>query len=263
MIFRSLSNKIKKIKYDKQVDELLSDLLKLPPKFHTIQEKLAKWKLPSEVLSRVACTLVSDYCFVEYEWAITHWEELRNEDYLLEKEELSKKGISMEERLVSFYLPEILRLFLDFGMNPNESVGEERERENIMKSLEYVDYKDYSARCLKLLLERGGDPNLVFDGLSIIDDVDSDVFIHSHNYIMHEDIEDYEILQRIVPYWLVLIGYGTRYNMSGSLPVTMLNGCQPEIFRKYYDYDWRIDRTNSDWKISIVEKATGNIVAQR
>jgi hypothetical protein len=244
---------VENTKYENIAGELGFALLNLPPDFKAIREKLARWGLPSEVLSSVACYIADNFCSNEYQDA------LESDGVLHGRKVRDESGNIIKENLVSFYLPEMLAALLDSGMNPNDFI--ESRKVNIMWLMKYVDYKDYAARCLKLLLERGGNPNILVCGESL--------FELTHSYILLDVMESElnQFLSKEVPYWLVLLGFGGCWS-DGRLPVTMQDGYQPEIFRNYDAFDWKIESQGSPnedgtfWTMHIFNKSTGTVVAK-
>lgn len=237
--------------HDKQIKKLIFILTALPPDFTLAKRLLNEWALPSEVLSRVACDIVENQCFCEYQDALGN-------DYLPQTvEKLDGKGVIIDKKLVSYYLPEILALLLDFGLNPNDVLGEKHNQSNLIEALKYVDYKDCAAHCVKLLMEHGGDPNLIVDGESIFESVDFDVVI---------DISERYNRPHVIPYWLVLIGFGGHLN-ADKKPLTMSKGYGSEIFKNYNLFEWRIEWVNPTlehrdrWIMHIYEASSGIEVA--
>ena len=246
---------------DERMNELQEAILVLPPDFDAIREKLSAWNLSSLALSTVAFDFVEDECINNV------WEKTDRH--------------SPDEKPSVFYLPEILSLFLEFGMNPNDLVGPEHDPSNIMFLFIYMDYDNYAAKCMTILFDHGGDPNLVVDIDSVFSDAAFDVWFHA-NEGYHRSA-----LRHEVPLWLVLIGYGGRFR-DGSLSVAMQNDYSPEIFKDYDKFDWYIEwageavpshipddseydrctgleqqKGEDPWKMYIFDKETGRVVATR
>ena len=225
--------------------------LSLPPDFDAIRKNLADWELPSEVLSRIVCEIVDEKCRWE---CMKMWD---TDDGCLEYK-LQDSCDAIANELVTFYLPEIITILLDYGMNPNDiDLGSGYPR-NIMELLQHVQYKDYAARCVKLLLEHGGDPNLDVDEGPICAICEGDVIFNV--------IEGQHLLEFEIPYWFVLMGFG-GLAVDNQIPVDMIGDYKLEIFKDYDKYDYRIEfREKGDekadyWTLYIYEKDTGIDVA--
>ncbi len=237
--------------YDFQIKELISRLTDLPPDFDSIRKLLDDWNLRSEVLSMVAYTIIDDYCFCEYRDAVGDGYAPPSPD------QHNGNGVLFEKKLVSYYLPDILTLLLKYGMNPNDVIGENFDRDNVIGALRYVDYKDCAAHCAKILLEHGGEPNLIVDESSIFTSVDFDMVF---------DINEAYDRPYQIRHWLVLIAYGGRLK-NGELPLQMTDGFDVDIFKYYNDFSWkkRLYKTpenKTSWMMHIYETSTGIEVAR-
>jgi hypothetical protein len=241
--------------YDAQIKELTAVLTATPPDLALARRLLDEWKLPSPALSAVACEIVNRHCFYEYSDAIQMREWVDTECYALDA-----NGEIVEERLVSYYLPDILELLLDFGMNPNDIIVGELTETNLIDIMQYVAYKDRAAYCVRLLMEHGGDPNLAVDGETVLEDVDFNVIFDIDNGESRPPCQPIQV-------WITLIGFGGRLK-DGRLPVTMTDGYSPEIFREYEKFRWEIEwvtptkKRTDHWIIHIYEIATDIEVAQ-
>ena len=106
-----------------------------------------------------------------------------------------------------------------------------------------------AADTLKLLLENGGDPNLVVDGDSIFTDVDFDIFfgaVEQHMRITYDSN---------VHYWMVLVGYGGKL-IDGRDPVTLQPGCTLEMFKDHRNLDFCLEKEDGDYTMHIFDKRT-------
>ena len=237
--------------HDLQIDELVNHLTKTPPDIGQARKFLSERKRPCEVLSRVAHYVVDHFCFCEYRGA------KGSEDNSPVWAKIGKESKVIDEKLVSYYLPDILALLLDFGMNPNEIVNEDSNEENLMEMLKGVDYKDCAGRCIRILLEHGGDPNLIIDDKSLMSTIDFDVVF---------DVGYGYDLPQVVQCWLVLIGFGGRLE-DGRLPVKMSDGYKPEIFKDFEKFKWSVSHMEPSpvipegWRLHIYENDTGIEVA--
>lgn len=237
--------------YDQQIEEIVCLLTRTPPDLGVVRNLLDMRKMPCEALSKVARNIVDRFCFCEYRDA------KGSEDCPPVLTKIDQEGNVIDEKLVSYYLQDILTLLLDHGMNPNDISGEDSDEENLMEMVKYVDYTDTAGRCMRLLMEHGGDPNLFIGNESLIYTIDIDVVF---------DIGYGYDLPSVVQCWLVLIGYGGRLD-DGRLPVKMCEGYQPEVFKDFEKFSWRVSRMKptpespEGWCLHICEKDSGIEVA--
>ena len=236
--------------YDFKANRLRDAFLSLPPEFDAIRKNLTDWKLPSEALSYIACEIVDEKCRWE---CMKMWD--TDNGWLDHK--LQESCVAVDEELVTSYLPEIITMLLDFGMDPNEIDSGNSYPRNIMHLLQHVQYKDYAAQCVKLLLEHGGDPNLDLDEGPLCAICEGDVIF--------DVMEGQHLLEAEIPYWYVLMGYGGLAN-DNRTPVDMIGDNKLEIFKDYEKYDYRIEYQEKSnrkytWTLYIFEKETGIDVA--
>lgn len=97
----------------------------------------------------------------------------------------------------SSHMVEAVQLLLEYGLNPNVIYGDE----NIMTVLKFIDNGYIAADTLSLLLSHGGNPLLVVDGVTILDDTGFYIFFDLVN------IEDRVRYDALVHYWMVLVGF--------------------------------------------------------
>ncbi len=145
---------------------------------------------------------------------------------------------------------QVLECLLRHGYDPNISIGEE----NAFWDLKYVDTPNVGARCMRLLLENGADPNLIIvsEPGSLFENIDFDVNFENGSRWYYNTVQC----------WLVLMAYGGHlYN--GTIPVKMLNGNPVEIFKGIELFDYSIeDLPNNCWRMNIFNAKTGEKVAQ-
>ena len=114
----------------------------------------------------------------------------------------------------------MIKLLLKYGLDPNLVVGED----NIMDCLKYVDNEFLAADTLALLLEHGGNPDIIipYERESLFDLIAGDVFFDA--------IEQYDRYRfaSLVHYLMVLIGYGASYR-EGQIQV-FKEYDSPELF---------------------------------
>ena len=106
---------------------------------------LAAEKFTTDEVTRVAIEY-SDECFCEVD------------DFESENNIPRPKGVV--PNLHSTYIVDVIRFLLQYGLDPNGI----HEDCNIMDSLHYVDNEFLAADALALLLEHGGNHDLIVDG---------------------------------------------------------------------------------------------------
>jgi len=115
--------------------------------------------------------------------------------------------------LHSTYICEVLALLLQYGLDPNAIF----EGNNIMDDLRYLDNGYLAADALVLLFEHGGDPNLVCDGKSVFEDVDFEVFFDAGEQ------QDRQRYASLVQCWMVCLAFGGTLR-NGNAPVAVYRG---------------------------------------
>jgi len=192
-----------------KIKKLEKLLLETPPNLDVASVVLEKWGLPSESLSAVGYAIV-EKCAYYYD---------------------------ISNELPALYLYDILALLLKYGMNPNDIHHTKYEEQNIMDLLRHVKFDDVAAKCMRLMLDNGGDPNLLIGGVEL--------FIHI-DYFVHFDIvegiydgpKDFNI-QPIIQCWLLMLAYGISLG-EGIIPISMTDGYNYEIFKEYERYRWDV-----------------------
>ena len=81
--------------------------------------------------------------------------------------------------LFSTYLYDVIKFLLPHGVDANAVFGTTYDQYNLMNSLFFVDNEYVAADTLLLLLENGGNPNLIVDGESIYDQAAFEVWLGS------------------------------------------------------------------------------------
>lgn len=147
------------------------------------------------------------------------------------------------------HLYDLLKLFLEFGLDPNEIADDE----NIMSSLCYL-YSPEAPKCMYLLLEHGGNPNLMLEDFSICgwQSVRVDFGIGEYG----PDAYNEQIYT-----WFVMLGYGGRAT-NGETLVEMKHGHEVEELRMYEQISYTIEHLpDGKWVMHIIRKDTGEEIA--
>ena len=142
------------IKLSEKEQKLLSMLTMIPPSFEAAAQLLAAEKFTTDEVTRVAIEY-SDECFCEVD------------DFESENNIPRPKGVV--PNLHSTYIVDVIRFLLQYGLDPNGI----HEDCNIMDSLHYVDNEFLAADALALLLEHGGNHDLIVDGEELFSSTDT------------------------------------------------------------------------------------------
>lgn len=215
--------------------ELYQALCELPCDLDKLQHMLEEKHYPPEDLTQTVLRFVLDEC---------RWEA---DDF-----QSSHGREPQDHELHCFYLFDVLKLALTFGLDPNGV----RDDQTLMWAMLFLDYRFIAANCLRLLIEHGGDAQQKVDGESIFGFVDFEIVF----MLADTDPERYE---QLVHMWLVLIGCGC-YPDNGTEPVHMLSGHQLSELKEHERFDYSIEYTKSvkeGWILHIFRKDTGEEVA--
>ena len=225
------------------VTELKDLLSEIPPNWDKIKRVLESYRFTKQELTEIALHIM-DNCFNEYGDA----------------KYSGAETISLES-LHSAYLIHSLELLLECGLDPNDIADFHKPflSDNVLWGAQWVDAPNVGAGALRLLLERGGNPNIDSDAESLFDYVAFRVAYDDYDY-------DYEFAH-VAQCWLVLMAFGGRFR-DGTIPLTMLNGHAPEIFRNFERFDYEIEPLPQEpdkygcWRMRIYDKATKEEVAR-
>ena len=223
----------------KENRERLEALKKLfctvPPDWVRIREELAAGDYSEKDLTELALA-VTDECFCEYRDA-------------LDPEVMAVT----EETMYSRHVVTALEILLEYGLNPNRCIDGENPMENTL----WMDAPSVGARALRLLLEHGGDPNLLTGD-------DPETLFEYSSFKVAEDVDEKDYLC-IVQCWWVLLAYGGCYR-DGSIPIVMLKNRDVSIFKDFERFCFTIERGDPenihDWKMHIYDRETREEVAR-
>ena len=124
---------------------LYSLLCALPPDLKKIEEELKSKNYSSVDVTQAACEFCEE-CFGEYT------------DFI---DEHSRDPYDYE--IHTSYVYDICKLLLNYGLDPNLILGEKYSETNIMYELFWITKPYVAADTLRLLLDHGGNPMLIFE----------------------------------------------------------------------------------------------------
>lgn len=146
----------------------------------------------------------------------------------------------------------LLELFLEFGFDPNAI----EDDENIMSLLGYI-YNGYdAANCARLLMEHGGNPNLIVEDHSVCGWLSVRIDFDISEY-GPDDLDD------MIHLWFVFLGYGGRAT-DGQELIEMKNGHSVEELRTHEQFSYIVEtlpEQDNKWIMHIIHKETGEEVA--
>ena len=226
-------------KLNEKQKALITELNSIPPNFNEIKKLLNENDYSSEDVTYVATAFVENCEFESYEYFKSENAQVRSK-----------------------YLYDIVKLLLEYGLNPNTVFENDK---NIMESLMFNDYEYVAADTLGLLLEYGGDVNLEIDEERLFDRIDFDVVFDA---IEQSDRKRYDAL---VHCWLVMLGYGAK-NADGTIPVDLFKEYNNTMFtnevfdisnlKNHRNYKFWLTfepDTDSKWSLHIFDKKTVKI----
>lgn len=232
------------IKIHPEIKEIFALMMQIPPDLPQIRKCLETKHLSPVDVNRLAL------CYVEECWG----EEIFCED------EPTAYDYSWEEACLkpdmhSTYLCEVIKLLLDFGLEPNDMVDEY----SIMSELPNVANGYVGADTLALLFEHGADPNIKYsDGEKIFSELDFAVVFDA---IEQRDRRRYDAL---VHSWFVFLGYGAISD-NVSAPIDLFNakgtGAVFDIrnLRNHRNYTFGLSHVKNrgeNWSLHIFERRT-------
>lgn len=227
--------------------QLLELLMEIPPRFDVAKSYLEVNQLSPDEVTRVA-NVYADKCFLDFGDYLSE----RYPDCNLSKLEIPT-GIVPE--LHSAYIYDVVKLLLQFGLDPNAVYIVEYNHYNIMNLVVHIDHGYLAADTMNLLLENGGDPNLAVEIETIYEYVADDVWFGA---IEQENRWRYDSWIHL---WMVLLAYGGKPRGKK---------CPLEVFRAYdstslfdvnklknhRDYYYGISKENYEPVIHIYDKKT-------
>ena len=226
-------------------EELLKQLLILPTDLSAIESLLREKNYSSDEISRAGYDYAESCCYEFLDYSNQYFD-----DFL----HLEAKTLS---GLLSTNMPEVFRLLLKYGLNPNAIC----EGETVLESVTLV-YNGYTAAdTVALLIEHGGDPTLEIDGECLLEQIDFNV--------MFDAVEQANrtFYDATVHCWLVLLGYTGNQHRGRELVSVFRKRrgeCDLDDFkisdlkdhRNYTVAITNVPGRGEDWSLHIIDKRT-------
>ncbi len=158
--------------------------------------------------------------------------------------------------LESSHLLETVKILLEFGLDPNYSL-EGTLYSNIMREMGFVVNGYQTADAVALLLEHGGNPNLVIGDERLIEDLDFDV-----TWFLGGDVDSRYVADAFIHYWMIFVGHGAKWEDSSEV-VETFDGFKVTDFKEHRNYYCGIVHGNGcpSW-VSFFDKRTNREVAR-
>ena len=219
--------------------DLFDLLFQTPPKFDDAENLIKAQRHTREELTKVAIKFAEE-CRFEIS------------DALFAKEitpPTNSHGIV--EGYCSSYLYQVLEFLMQRGIDVNAVFENDNNYYNLMSSVMWVDNGYVAADSMRLLLENGGNPNLIVDDESVFDEFTFDIFFGAieqeirwlYNYWVHT--------------WFVLLAFGGDYG-KGNL---FKEYGKDEVFslhklKDHRNYDFCLSRGTVGPDVRIFDKNT-------
>ena len=142
--------------------------------------------------------------------------------WLMDEEE--KNNTPLQER-PSAYLYDVMEYYLRNGLDPNFKT----RTESLMHHVCRVVNGFRAADILKLLLENGGDTNVLSGSKTLFDVIDS--YIHEKLNTFNPKVVKGPKFQSVVHCWFVLLGFGGHSSVKNTPPLARLYQDGEEQFR--------------------------------
>ena len=231
---------------------VLDLLLEIPPRYAEARTKIKELDLATDSITKVGIRYAEE-CFLDMEDSFAG-----NEGYQLSRIE-PPHGITAG--LHSSHIFEVITFLLNYGLDPNAVYDCDGCPTNIMEQLLYIDNEYAAADTMALLMEYGGDPNLIVEGESIFEQVDFEIWFGSlEQYIRWR----YDAWVHI---WMVLVAYGGEITGKAPMVKTFKEYNSDEMFdliklKNHRDYYYGLTVENNERVLHIFDRKTFWKVAQ-
>ena len=166
----------------------------------------------------------------------------------------------------SGHMKEALELLLNYGLDPNRIFQDKYadghiEEYNIMQQLQLIDNGYQGTDSLYLLLNHGGNPNLVVDGEHLLSEPYYDLWFDTVNRDMLYD----SLYNAKVHYCMVLIGFGATTGEGQKDQLDSVDGFDLSNLRDHWNYyvgAIHSDKSNDGMELCFFDKHTNWEVAR-
>ena len=228
--------------------ELLELLMTIPPQFDIAKKHLEAGQLTADEVTRVA-NVYADKYFRDYD------------EYLYDNrpDDCTLRDLPLPEGIVqgifSAHLCEVIEFLLRYGLDPNAVYIADGDVYNIMRLIAFIDNEYIAADAMVLLLEAGGDPNLVVELETIYEYVSDDVWFGAIEQEIRWRYDSW------IHLWMVLLAYGGKPRGRKSPLEVFREYDSNSLFdiqklRNHRDYYYGISKENYGPVIHIYDKRT-------
>lgn len=174
---------------------LLDALMAIPPDFAAAEKLLKQEAFSGEEVTKAAIRYAEE-CFLD----IADTFRTSPDDCVSFTGFMPPAGVIPGLR--STYVYDVVKFLLTYGLDPNAIFDAGGDQYNIMDQLLFVDNKYLAADTLALLLQHGGNPDLIVDGESIFQQIDFGIWFDAVELYIRWRYDAW------VHTWMVLLAYG-------------------------------------------------------
>ena len=235
---------IKSIPKSEKSEKILQVLLTLPTDLSAIEDLLNSKEYTSDEISRAGYDY-ADECSREcLDYFDDHYDEKCYSDSVIIPDILSSN------------MYQIFELLLKYGLNPNAICDD-----GLLMSRIADVYNEYLATdTLALLLENGGDPDLIVDDENLFESIDFDVVFGAI------EMDTRRIYDSLILCWLVLLGHGAGKEKMDSIDIFAKRHYECDLpdfkiedlknHRNYYYGISNVAGHGENWSLHIFDKRT-------
>ena len=227
---------------------LLKMLLATPPQYVDARNWLIDKKISAESASKVGLKYTEE-CFLDY------GDSIFESKLSVQPGQQNIVPHDVVSSLHSTYLYDVIKLLLEFGLDPNAVYESCISQNNIMNQLLYVDNEYRGADTLALLLEHGGNPNLVIDGESFFEQIDFEIWFGSVEQYIRWRYDAW------VHMWMVAVAYGGEITGKGHMVKVFNEYGSNELFnlqklRNHRQYYYGLSIEDGERHLHVYDKNT-------
>lgn len=181
----------------KKSQQLFELLMQIPPDFAAAEALLKQDSFFPEEITKVGICYAEE-CFLDIADTFRTSQDAR----------ISFSGIMPPDGVISglhsTYVYDVVKFLLSFGLLPNGIYLDGSDEYNILDSLKYIDNEYVAADTMALLMEHGGNPNLIVNSEDLFRHIDFDVWFDTVEQYMRWRFD------ALVHIWMVLLAYGGK-----------------------------------------------------